>query len=52
MGYSAMYVKDDNIVDGVLDKMVETFGVKLNKWNEEISPNPLYSFPSVTPCPS
>jgi hypothetical protein len=31
MGYSAMYVKDDNIVDRVLDKMVETFGVKLNK---------------------
>ncbi len=52
MGYSAMYVKDDNIVDGVLDKMVETFGVKLNKWNGEISPNPLYSFPSVTQCPS
>ncbi len=52
MGYSAMYVKDDNIVDGVLDKMVETIGVKLNKWNGEISPNPLYSFPSVTQCPS
>jgi hypothetical protein len=25
------HVKDDNIVDRVLDKMVETFGVKLNK---------------------
>ncbi len=42
---------DDNTIDKVLDKMMKTFGVKLNKGSGEIPRIPYTVFPSITPCP-
>ncbi len=42
---------DDNIIDKVLDKMMKTFGVKLNKGSGEIPRIPYTVFPGITPYP-
>jgi hypothetical protein len=42
---------DDNIIDKVLDKMMKTFGVKLNKGSGEIPRIPYKVFPGITPYP-
>ncbi len=39
---------DDNTIDKVLDKMMKTFGVKLNKGSGEILRIPYKVFPSIT----